>query len=120
MHLIAPPAPTPRCRYSEVYNNHRARQIGRVFFNYCLPVVFAVQLLSQNLPRITMSTAWLVSSIKADLGVHIASWIMYLIDVRKFRTVAYVLDLMSQVTHIVGQWTAYISSWLAPIDEAFT
>jgi len=66
----------------------------------------------------------LVGSVRADFGINVVQWVLYLmdnlVDLRKFQTVAFVLDTVSAITSLMGQWTAYISSWLAPVDEAFT
>ena len=110
--------------YSEVYNSHKARKIGSAFFNYALPVVFAVQITAQNAPRLASWLGWLTASVRADFGVVVLKYLLatidLLIDVRRIRAIDTIITSVHDITSYIGLWTAYVSSWLAPVDEAFT
>eukprot|EP00045_Choanoeca_perplexa_P018211 m.282373 g.282373 ORF g.282373 m.282373 type:complete len:429 (+) comp17747_c1_seq6:284-1570(+) len=111
--------------YHDVYNSRRARRLMHTFLTYVLPMIFAFQLLYTLWPHFSRTRARFLRSVRADYGVVMGDRI-----VRSFRAVLRwpalpvvlqdAIDFVGDMTNWLTAWTAYITSFIVPIDEAYT
>jgi hypothetical protein len=110
--------------YHEIYNNPKARYIGRICFTYILPIITTIEVFSTLMPKLAHYVGLLVDSVTADYGI-VAGRIFWntataFVSLPRFAFTDRLFAYIGTVTSVFGEWAAYISSWIAPFDEALT